>query len=288
MPAPTAYATLSGSLPSKPYVLSITPSPSTPHLILRHPSSTLTIVDNQTLQAVDQLTGGHNGNVMDVKTDGGAVWTGGKDAAVVRWDERSRRPATTIKGEHRCVPLEFRHPASKWLIRSAFIRKPLPVLSVAASEADHLVMAGTELLSSEAHIMYWDTRSTKQPVYTHSSTHSDDITHLSLLPPSTSFLPRSSNRPLPDRLLLSGSTDGLVALTDYKESDEDEAVHSAENFGQSIAKAGWYEHKGQMRIWGRSDMDSLGIWKVGKGEEEEIEVSTPPSNHQVCFAAISS
>ena len=35
---------------------------------------------------------------MDVKADGGAVWSGGKDAGVVRWDERSRTPATKIKG----------------------------------------------------------------------------------------------------------------------------------------------------------------------------------------------
>jgi len=35
---------------------------------------------------------------MDVKVDG-AVWSGGKDAAVVRWDERSRRPATKLKGQ---------------------------------------------------------------------------------------------------------------------------------------------------------------------------------------------
>lgn len=35
---------------------------------------------------------------MDIKADGD-VWSGGKDAAVVRWDERSRRPATKLKGE---------------------------------------------------------------------------------------------------------------------------------------------------------------------------------------------
>jgi len=148
-------------------------------------------------------------------------------------------------------------------------------------------MAGTELLSSEAHIIFWylmllpqhskltnrDTRSTKEPVYTHSSTHSDDITHLSLLPSTSTYLPRSADRPLPDQLLLSASTDGLVALSDLKESDEDEAVQSAENFGQSIAQAGWYEHKGKMKVWGRSDMDAVGIWNIGKGEEDDIEVS---------------
>lgn len=98
MPAPSAYATVSSTLPSRQYILSITPSPSNPHLILRHPSSSLTLVDNQTLQPIDHFAGGHDGNIMDVKADG-AVWSGGKDAAVVRWDERSRTPATKIKGQ---------------------------------------------------------------------------------------------------------------------------------------------------------------------------------------------
>lgn len=64
----------------------------------------------------------------------------------------------------------------------------------------------------------------------------------------------------------------MVALSNLKESDEDEAVQSAENFGQSIAQAGFYEHKGKMRVWGKSDMDAIGIWGVGKGEEDDIEV----------------
>lgn len=67
----------------------------------------------------------------------------------------------------------------------------------------------------------------------------------------------------------------MVALSNLKESDEDEAVQSAENFGQSIAQAGFYEHKGKMRVWGRSDMDAVGIWGIGKGEEDDIEVCLP-------------
>lgn len=98
MSVPVAYATVTSTLPSKPYILSITPSPSNPHLILRHPSAELTIVDSQSLQPIDQFRGGHEGNIMDVKADGGAVWSGGKDAGVVRWDERSQTAATKIKG----------------------------------------------------------------------------------------------------------------------------------------------------------------------------------------------
>lgn len=136
-----------------------------------------------------------------------------------------------------------------------------------------------------------DTRNPSQPLYTHSSTHSDDITHLSLLPPTSSFLPPASGAagPTPERLLLSASTDGLVALSDVHEADEDEAGLCAENFGESLADAGWYvrdsrgkgkgKGKGmagmELRVWGRSDMDALGVWEVGRGEGEsewELEV----------------
>jgi hypothetical protein len=37
----------------------------------------------------------------------------------------------------------------------AFVRKPIPVLAIAVSESDNLVMGGTELVSSEAHILFW-------------------------------------------------------------------------------------------------------------------------------------
>ncbi|OCF35712.1 hypothetical protein I317_06628 [Kwoniella heveanensis CBS 569] len=260
-PPSVAYATLSAPLPSNPYILSITPSPTTPHLILRHPSAELTIADNQTLQPVDRLRDGHKGLISSVAADaeGGALWSAGKDANIVRWDERSRRAASVIK---------------------AFVRKPLPVTALAVSSRDHLVIGGTELVSSEAHILFWDDRNPSQPAYSHTSTHSDDITHLSILPTTSTFL-RSSGLssssssgapPLPDKLLLSSSTDGLVALSNMKETDEDEAVLAAENWGQSIADARAYLHKGKMRVWARSDMDAVAIWEAGKGPEDELEL----------------
>ncbi|WVQ81377.1 hypothetical protein IAT38_003501 [Cryptococcus sp. DSM 104549] len=250
-PPPIAYATLTSPLPSAPYILGIHPSPTTPHLILRHPAPSLTIADAQTLQSVGELQGGHKGHVSSVAVDDGELWSAGKDGTVVRWDERSRGPATVIK---------------------AFIRKPLPVLSLASAPRDSLIIGGTELLSSEAHILFWDPRSPSTPIYTHSSTHSDDITHLSILPPSTTFLPRSATGKNPERLLLSASTDGLVALSDMKEADEEEAVVSEENWGQSVAGAGGWMHKGGMKIWARSDMDEVVTFGVGRGAEGEIEL----------------
>ncbi|WVQ63752.1 uncharacterized protein L199_001905 [Kwoniella botswanensis] len=259
MPAPPSaiYATLSSPLPSKPYILSIKPSPTNPHLILRHPGPDLTLVDNQTLQPVERLTGGHQGNVTAVAVDQDAIWSSAKDGSIVRWDERSRRAGTIIR---------------------AAVRKPIPVTALTISERDHLVIAGTELVSSESHIMYWDNRNPSQTIYLHSSTHSDDITNLSILPPTSTFQSSASsssrNGPLPQRLLLSSSTDGLIALSDLKESDEDEAVICTENWNQSIADSNWYLHKGKMKFWARSDMDGIATWDLGLGGEagDELEL----------------
>jgi hypothetical protein len=95
---PIAYATLSSPLPTTPYILSIAPSPSA-HLILRHPSPTLTLADPQTLQPIETFRDGHSGHVTDVTVDQDAIWSSARDASVVRWDERSRSAAMSIKGE---------------------------------------------------------------------------------------------------------------------------------------------------------------------------------------------
>ena len=57
-----------------------------------------------------------------------------------------------------------------------------------------------------------------------------------------------------------------------KESDEDEAVQATDNWGQSIAAAGSYLHKGRMKIWARSDMDGVATWTIGTDREGDLEV----------------
>lgn len=171
--------------------------------------------------------------------------------------------------------------------------KPHPILSLALHEPSNLLVLGTELTSSSSHLIFYDTRSPSQPLYTHSTTHSDDITSLTFLPPTTTYAPplpssSDSSNPTPSPLLLSGSTDGLLALTNPKEADEEEAFYGAESLDGSVAKAGWYrtdavrdmeDKKGKRRrkglkVWGRSDMDSLGSWEMGRGETGDVQVRT--------------
>jgi hypothetical protein len=106
MPAapPIAFATLAERLPSKPYILGITPT-SSGHLVLDHGASELTLADSQTLKAVDVLRGQHTERVTAVRCEEGNIWSSAKDATIVRWDERSRRQATTIKGKQTRIGL---------------------------------------------------------------------------------------------------------------------------------------------------------------------------------------
>ncbi len=135
-----------------------------------------------------------------------------------------------------------------------------------------------------------DHRKLVSPLYTHSQTHSDDITSLTFLPPtSTLSLPRSDtvldpgpltvtepeqngSPPLPPRFLLSGSTDGTAALSHPGEADEDEAQWAAEGLeggvGGSVARAGWWQRReGGVGLWARSDMNGYGSWRMARGEE---------------------
>lgn len=118
MPSPpaTLYPTAVTALPSRPYILSLTPhlTSTSSHLLLSHPSPEITIVDARTFQLVDKLKGGHSKDISCVVTstsastdeivqggfaNEGNIWSAGVDANVIRWDERSRRPGQTIKGE---------------------------------------------------------------------------------------------------------------------------------------------------------------------------------------------
>jgi len=110
----------------------------------------------------------------------------------------------------------------------------------------HLVVAGTELGDDDPFILYWyrllwhysqvydipkslrDPRQPIAPLYKHSSTHSGDVTTISSHPAVSS------------PLILSGSSDGLLAISNPTETDEDEAMLHVHSWGTSISQAGWY------------------------------------------------
>jgi WD repeat-containing protein 89 len=126
------------------------------------------------------------------------------------------------------------------------------LLSADYSPEHYLVVAGTELHSEEAHLLYWDIRSPSQLLRQHSSTHSDDITSVSLHKSEGSYR------------LLSASTDGLLCSSNPLENDEDESVLSVANWGTSISKTGFVNES----VWSLSDMETLAFW------DNEVRVLT--------------
>ncbi|KAI0301867.1 hypothetical protein B0F90DRAFT_1715958 [Multifurca ochricompacta] len=61
-------------------------------------------------------------------------------------------------------------------------------------------------------------------------------------------------------LLLSGSTDGLVCVSDAEEPDEDEAVLHVGNLGSSISQAGWIPCRAaRTGLWAATDMETFSL-----------------------------
>ena len=62
-------------------------------------------------------------------------------------------------------------------------------------------------------------------------------------------------------LLLSGSTDGLVCISNAEEQDEDEAVVYIGNLGSSISQTGWMPNCAtRTGVWAATDMETFSVW----------------------------
>jgi hypothetical protein len=106
-----------------------------------------------------------------------------------------------------------------------------------------------------------DPRHPAAPLRKHTSTHSDDITSVHFS--RSSFADSDDERSR--HLLLSGSTDGLVCISNAKEQDEDEAVVYVGNLGSSISQTGWMPSRGgaartSSGVWAATDMETFSVW----------------------------
>lgn len=99
-----------------------------------------------------------------------------------------------------------------------------------------------------------DPRNPIAPLRRHVETHSDDVTAVHF------------SRAGSTEVLLSASTDGLLAISNPNESDEDEAGLQVQNWGCSVSKAGWIHGPSSgPRVWASSDMETLSIWNEEVG-----------------------
>jgi WD repeat-containing protein 89 len=136
--------------------------------------------------------------------------TAGRDGVVRGWDLRTGAKA-----------IEFSAP------------KGQPLSALDCNPSLNAVVAGMELEGNppgEVSIFGWDVRKPDELQLNYAESHTDTITELRFVPPSSG---------LPLNYLLSGSTDGLVTVFDTAVTDEDDAVFQVVNHRSAVHHAGF-------------------------------------------------
>ncbi|KAL1962535.1 hypothetical protein VTN77DRAFT_9410 [Rasamsonia byssochlamydoides] len=217
-----AAASSSLSLPAGSYVYALAASPSSESGAFAAISSddSLRVFDGQTLKLLSLAapkTHGQGGVTClkeyrenSTGSAHGLLATAGRDGAVRLWDVRAGHGSGNAAVEMKTA-------------------KNAPILSLACHGATNTVVAGTELMSSQASVVFWDVRSPKEIRHQLVESHNDDVTELQF-------------HPTRDNVLLSGSTDGLVNIYDTTVTDEDDALLQVINHG-SIHRAGFLSEK---------------------------------------------
>ncbi|KAJ5676789.1 uncharacterized protein N7477_002422 [Penicillium maclennaniae] len=203
-----AVASSSLGLPADNYIYSIAASAGCFAAISSDDS--LRVFDASNLDSVSVISNKTHDGVSSLRSytagESQLLVTGGREGKVKVWDVRSGNAV---------VELETARNA--------------PVLSVACNPETNSIVAGTELVSSQAVVAFWDIRSPQAPRLQYVESHNDDITELQ-------YHPTRSN------ILLSGSTDGLVNIYDTTVTDEDEALVQVINHG-SVHHAGFLSER---------------------------------------------
>ena len=105
-------------------------------------------------------------------------------------------------------------------------------------------------LYSQVYDIPKDPRQLIAPLYKHSSTHSDDIKTISF------------HCAVSSPLVLSGSSDDLLSISNPTETDEDETMLHVRPWGTSISHADWYcssANASSHGVWAASDMETFSL-----------------------------
>ncbi|SPO32270.1 uncharacterized protein UTRI_02827 [Ustilago trichophora] len=213
------------------HLLSLSTSYGTPTLLAIADDSTLTLIDKSTGVVAESQRAFADARITQAKPLGGSgsgcFVASVSNGTVACWDTRSglRKPVWTLQGQSKA-----------------------PYLCVEPDPSDaNTVVAGTEQYGhGDSDIDIWDIRAPVAPSSKYNEVHSDDVTVLQYHPDHVNH----------SGILLSGSTDGLVSAIDTAIAEEDDAVISVGNTGNSVAKAGWIPSSSSSTTKSAGSMDT--------------------------------
>lgn len=198
------------------HLLSLSTSYGTPTLLAVADDSTLTLIDKTSGVVAESCRAFKDARITQAKPLSCSSGAAGEFVASVSngtvacWDTRTglTKPVWTLQGTSKA-----------------------PYLCVEPSPNDaNTVVVGTEQYGhGDSDIDIWDIRSKAAPRSKYNEVHSDDVTVLQYHPDAAHHA----------GILLSGSTDGLVSVIDTTIAEEEDAVISVGNTGNSVARAGW-------------------------------------------------
>jgi WD repeat-containing protein 89 len=173
--------------------------------------NSLLVLDPETLSVVPN---GHFRNVSSSVTvakyfGGNEIISAGRDGDIAFWD--------------------LRHGKTKSLTTPQGPKEPISAL--ACNKDAQYVAAGTELEGNgpgDVSVFVWDLRNPSTVLRKYTESHTDTVTELR-------FLPYPSQA---SKVLLSGSTDGLVNVFDTTQAEEEDAVLQVINHRSAIHRTG--------------------------------------------------
>ncbi|OJJ69699.1 hypothetical protein ASPBRDRAFT_198343 [Aspergillus brasiliensis CBS 101740] len=238
-----ATASSSISLAEGHYIYAITPASPSSFAVISSDDS-LRVFDANRLDHASVIAAHAHEGVTSLKTydaNQQVLATGGRDNKVKLWDLRSGKRNAVVELE---------------------TSKQAPILSVACCPEVHGVAAGTELVSYQAVVAFWDTRSPGQTSLQYVESHNDDVTELQYHPTNPQYF-------------LSGSTDGLVNIYNTSITDEDEALVQVINHG-SVHHAGFLSEN---TIYALSHDEVFSVHPATNPDEDvtQAEPSASPS-----------
>eukprot|EP00047_Mylnosiga_fluctuans_P019472 m.82827 g.82827 ORF g.82827 m.82827 type:complete len:369 (-) comp8139_c0_seq2:586-1692(-) len=191
------------------YVLDIVAAPGSPDLLAASASNHQIKIYDRSRLALKSVVQAHTKRISSIAfspASNDILFSSSEDGTIAMWDLRTSQAA------------------------QRFAHKRVPWHSCDINSTGTLLCGGSELVSQDAHLVFWDPRSTV-PIIDLLEVHSDDITRVRF----------SQSHPA---RLVSGSTDGLVNVLDLTglspQTDTETCVVHTHNSASSISRVQFF------------------------------------------------